>query len=100
MLQSLREETEGKLQMLLSIRQNGLTSLFKEVRVVKVCATRVRARSPRGPSRTEKSTESKFHYGQRKRRYGNSKTLRGEYSEVLIFLRSGPGKPNQRKVSS
>ena len=35
MLQSLREETEGKLQMLLSLRKNGLTSLFKEVRVFK-----------------------------------------------------------------
>ena len=27
---------EGKLQMLLSLRENGLTSLFKEVRVFKV----------------------------------------------------------------
>ena len=36
MLQSLRKETEGKLQMLLSPRKNGLTSLFKEVRVFKV----------------------------------------------------------------
>ena len=36
MLQSLREETEGILQMLLSLRKNGLTSLFKEVRVFKV----------------------------------------------------------------
>ena len=35
MLQSLREEREGKLQMLLSLRQNGLTSSFKEVRVFK-----------------------------------------------------------------
>ena len=33
MLQSLREEIEGKLQMLLSPRKDGLTSLFKEVRV-------------------------------------------------------------------
>ena len=33
MLQSLREDTEGELQMLLSPRKNGLTSLFKEVRV-------------------------------------------------------------------
>ena len=32
MLQSLREETEGKCQMLLSHRKNGLASLFKEVR--------------------------------------------------------------------
>ena len=31
MLQSLREETEGKLQMLVSLRKNGLTS-FKEAR--------------------------------------------------------------------
>ena len=31
MLQSLREEREGKLEMLLSLRKNGLTSLFKEV---------------------------------------------------------------------
>ena len=37
MLESLREETEGKLQMLLSLRKNGLTSLFKEVRVFKEC---------------------------------------------------------------
>ena len=29
MLQSLRKEKEGKLQMLLSLRKNGLTSLFK-----------------------------------------------------------------------
>ena len=35
MLQSLREETEGKLQMLLSPRENGLDSLFKEVTVFK-----------------------------------------------------------------
>ena len=35
MLYSLREETEGKPQMLLSLRKNGLTSLFKEVRVFK-----------------------------------------------------------------
>ena len=35
MLQSLREEKEGKRQMLLSPRKNGLTSLFKEVRVFK-----------------------------------------------------------------
>ena len=35
MLQSVREETEGKLQMLLSLRKNGLTSLFKEVSVSK-----------------------------------------------------------------
>ena len=31
MLYSLREETEGKPQMLSSLRKNGLTSLFKEV---------------------------------------------------------------------
>ena len=36
MLESLREETGGKLQVLLSLRKNGLTSLFKEVRVFKV----------------------------------------------------------------
>ena len=35
MLQSPREETEGKVQMLLPLRKNGLTSLFKEVRVLK-----------------------------------------------------------------
>ena len=35
MLESLREETESKFQMLLSLRKNGLTSLFKEVRVFK-----------------------------------------------------------------
>ena len=35
MLKSPREETEGKLQMLLSLRKNGLDSLFKEIRVVK-----------------------------------------------------------------
>ena len=39
MLQSLREETEGKPQMLLSPRKNGLTSLFKEVRVFKVAGS-------------------------------------------------------------
>ena len=33
MLSSLREETEGKLQMLLLPRKNGLDSLFKEVTV-------------------------------------------------------------------
>ena len=33
MLQLLREETEGKLQVLLSHRKNGLAPLFKEVRV-------------------------------------------------------------------
>ena len=38
MLQSQREEAEGKLQMLLSLRKNSLTSLFKEVRVFKVSA--------------------------------------------------------------
>ena len=36
---SLREETEGKLQMLLSLRENGLTSLFKEVRAFKELLT-------------------------------------------------------------
>ena len=35
MLQSLREETEGKRHVLLSLGANSLTSLFKEVRVVK-----------------------------------------------------------------
>ena len=38
MLQSLREEKEGKLQMRLSPRKSGLTSVFKEVRVFKVWA--------------------------------------------------------------
>ena len=38
MLQSLREETEGSLQMLLSLWKNGLASLFKEVRVFKEIA--------------------------------------------------------------
>ena len=42
MLQLLREEKEGKLQMLVSLRENGLTSLFKEVRVFKVCVNRIR----------------------------------------------------------
>ena len=32
------EETEGKLEMLVSPKENGLKSLFKEVRVFKVCA--------------------------------------------------------------
>ena len=36
MLYSLSEETEGKLQMRLSLRNKGLDSLFKEVRVFKV----------------------------------------------------------------
>ena len=40
MLQSRREETGGRLQMLLSLRKNGLTSLFKEFRVLKVPAHR------------------------------------------------------------
>ena len=35
MLQSLREETEAKLQTLLLPRKNGLDSLFEEVRVSK-----------------------------------------------------------------
>ena len=35
MLQSLREETEGKLRMLSSPEKNSLTSLFEEVRVFK-----------------------------------------------------------------
>ena len=39
MLQSLREETEGKRQMLLSPRKDNLDSLFKEVRVFKVVKT-------------------------------------------------------------
>ena len=37
MLSSLREETEGKLQMLLLLRKNGQDSLTKEVRVFKDC---------------------------------------------------------------
>ena len=36
MPKSLRNGTEGKLQMLLSLTENGLTSLVKEVRVFKV----------------------------------------------------------------
>ena len=36
MLYSLREEKEGKLQRLLSLRKKGLNSLFKEVRAFKV----------------------------------------------------------------
>ena len=39
MPESLREETEGNLQMLLSPRKSGLTSLFKEVKVFKVAAS-------------------------------------------------------------
>ena len=39
MLQSLREETEGKLQKLLSPRRNSLDFLFKEVRVFKVISS-------------------------------------------------------------
>ena len=35
MLKSLRQETEGKLQMRLSPRKKSLTSLFKRVRIVK-----------------------------------------------------------------
>ena len=35
MLQSLKEETEGKLRMLLSPRENRLNSLFKEVSAFK-----------------------------------------------------------------
>ena len=40
MLESLREETEGTLQMLVSVRKNGQNSLFKEVRVFKEFAAR------------------------------------------------------------
>ena len=36
MLESLKEETEANLHMLVSLRKNGLASLFKEVRVFKV----------------------------------------------------------------
>ena len=36
MLQSLRKETEGKLPNAIVAWENGLTSLFKEVRVFKV----------------------------------------------------------------
>ena len=36
MLQSLREEREGKLQMLLPPKKNGLDSLFEEVRIFMV----------------------------------------------------------------
>ena len=39
MLESLREETEGKLQMLVSPRKDVLDSLFKEVRVFKEIIT-------------------------------------------------------------
>ena len=44
MLQSLREETEGKLQMLLTPRKNSITSLFKEVRVFEVQESLLRLR--------------------------------------------------------
>ena len=43
MLQSLREETEGKLQMLASPKKNSADTLFKEVRVFKVSGSK---RSP------------------------------------------------------
>ena len=36
MLQSQREETDGKFQMLVSPRKNGRDSLFKEIRVFKI----------------------------------------------------------------
>ena len=52
MLQSLREETEGTLQMLLSPRKNGLASLFKGVRVFKVLA--------RNPERVSKESPGAF----------------------------------------
>ena len=48
MLQSLRKETEGKIQMLLSLRKNGRTSLFKEVRVDNPRAS-YRAENPTNP---------------------------------------------------
>ena len=51
MLQSLREETEGKLQMLLSLRKHSLDSLFKEVRVFKVV---VIAQAPNFPEKISK----------------------------------------------
>ena len=46
MLYSLREEAEGKLQTILSPRKNGLTSLFKEVRVFKVLEKKTLENSP------------------------------------------------------
>ena len=46
MLYSLREETEGKLQMRLSPRKNGVTSLFKEVRGGSPEPSRLHAASP------------------------------------------------------
>ena len=76
MLESLREETKGKLQMLLSLRKNGLTSLFKEVRVFEVihsslhhrniprgktsgpCRPSTAVSRPSGPKTTKKSPKS------------------------------------------
>ena len=39
MRESLGEETEGNLQMLLSSRKHGLDSLFKDIRVFQVIPT-------------------------------------------------------------
>ena len=50
MLESLREETEGKLQMLLSLRKNGLTSLFKEVRAFEDFLTGPNFTDPQPPT--------------------------------------------------
>ena len=53
MLQSLREDKEGKLQMLSSLRRNGLDSLSKKVRVLKTsmeapeCTTLLQLGRPR-----------------------------------------------------
>ena len=63
MLESLREETEGKLQMLLSLRKNGLTSLFKEVRAFKVLSLRPEppftgVSGPSGPKIAKKVSKS------------------------------------------
>ena len=50
MLQSVRDETEGKLQMRLSPRKCSLDSLFKEVRVFKEIAVGVTVAAIQGYS--------------------------------------------------
>ena len=54
---SLREEKERKLQMQLSLRKNGLTSLFKEIRVFEVVGLLQGSRRPLPPRKLRKMSE-------------------------------------------
>ena len=59
MLLSLREETQRKLQMLVSPRKNGLDFLFKEVGVSKEMLLRVRQGGGRGGRKTSRRTRKR-----------------------------------------